>query len=91
MCRILETNIDETGAGNLRGVDALTRGEHLGQRRGEFPRRDAGLLGQGQGHIGGVIAMIAIAGALEMNLVGHRDRDLTAGGKLGQRTADDDG
>jgi hypothetical protein len=35
--------------------------------------------------------MIAIAGALEMNLVGHRDQDLTAGGKLGQRTADDDG
>jgi hypothetical protein len=29
--------------------------------------------------------MVAIAGALEMNLVGHRDRDLTAGGKLGQR------
>jgi hypothetical protein len=26
-----------------------------------------------------------------MNLVRHRDRDLTAGGKLGQRTADDDG
>jgi hypothetical protein len=34
--------------------------------------------------------MVAIAGALEMNLVGHRDRDLAAGGKLGQRTADDD-
>ena len=61
----VEADVEESGAGDLHGGDAVeglkTRDEELG----EIARLSARLLGQLHGHVGGPVAVVAVAGTLD--------------------------
>ena len=81
----VETDVEEAGAGDLHGGDAVeglkTRDEELG----EVARLGASLLGQLHGDVGGPVAVVAVAGALDAglgDLCGGQGKGALGGGLL---------
>ena len=63
--RGLDAQVDEPGAGDLGGGDAIGLGQRSGQPSGQVAGVDADLLGQLQRHVGGVVAVFGVAGPLD--------------------------
>ena len=57
-------DVEEARAGDVDLGDALGAAQPLGDHRGDVPGRQPDRLGQPQGDIGGVVPVIAVAGAL---------------------------
>ena len=86
----VEADVEESGAGDLHGGDAVeglkTRDEELG----EIARLSARLLGQLHGHVGGPVAVVAVAGTLDARVgdLGGGQGEGALGGGLLQDGAD---
>jgi hypothetical protein len=82
-----QPEIDEAGAGHVRGDHEAVRrqGGHDGLR--ELTRIAARRLGQAQGDVAGEVAMLRVARALHHHLVGIHGLGQHAGNKGTQRLA----
>ena len=67
-----QTNVNETGAGDVNGVDALDQAQSFGEDFSEGTGGEACALGELHGDIGRPVAVVAVAGAL--NFDGFRNR-----------------
>ncbi len=83
----LDADVEEAGTGDLGARDAVGRAELVGEQLRELARVHAGLLGQLQRDVGGVVAVLLDLGALDEHLgrhpVGQRDRPRLAEGGEG--------
>ena len=74
----LDRDVEEARPGDLDLGDAVGGAEPLGDEVGEGARVGPGLLGQLEGHVGGVVAVTLLPGSLHRDLgrhaVGQRDR-----------------
>src|SRR5690606_17410585 len=61
----LEADVEEPGAGDVRGGDAGLGAQPLGEQFGQRPGRRAGLLGQLHGDVGGPVAVLPLPGSLD--------------------------
>jgi hypothetical protein len=66
--------VQEAGAGDLGGLDAVRAREGLGEPAGELPRWHPGLLGGAQRDVRGVVPVLGVAGALDADV--RRERRL---------------
>ena len=81
----VEADVEEAGAGDLHGGDAVEGLETRNEELGEVARLGAGLLGQLHGHVGGPVTVVAVAGALDAgvgNLCGGQGEGALGGGLL---------
>ena len=62
--------------------------QRVGERLGDLARRHAGGLGQLQGDVGGLVAVLADLRPLDPHLVRHGDGELAGGDGVGQAGAD---
>ena len=68
----LEPQVDEAGPGDVGGGDAVGLGQRRREPSGQLTWVDPDLLAQLQRQVGGVVAVLAIAGPLDGD--GHRQR-----------------
>jgi hypothetical protein len=68
-----EGDVQEAGAGHVDTGDARLRTQLLGEQLGHLARWPAGRLGQTEGDVGGVVAVLAVLRALDDDLVGRLD------------------
>ena len=72
-----EGDVEEAGTGHVHRGDAGLGAQLLGEELGDLARRPAGGLGQPEGDVGGVVAVLAVLGPLDDDLVGHVDGEHT--------------
>src|SRR5690606_34891819 len=66
-----DPEVEEPRTGDVDGFDAVTLTQPDGEELGQRTRIRAGLLGQLHGDVGGVVAVIAVARALDDDGGGH--------------------
>ena len=87
-----QADVDEAGASDLDGVDAVGGGQVVGEDLRELARRHAGLLAELHRDVGRPVAVLAHARALHGHGVGDQrrvDRNATGGGSVQQGRADE--
>ena len=60
-----DPQVHEPGSGNLRGSDRVVGDEGFDEPGGQVTRGDADLLGDLQGHVGGVVTVLGVTGAFD--------------------------
>src|SRR5690606_39728955 len=68
---VCSSDLEEPRTGDVDGFDAVTLTQPDGEELGQRTRIRAGLLGQLHGDVGGVVAVIAVARALDDDGGGH--------------------
>ena len=89
-----QADVDEAGSRDLDRVDAVGGRQVVGEDLRELARGHAGLLAELHGDVGGPVAVLAHAGALDRHGIGHLggvDRNAPGGGSVQQRRADKGG
>jgi hypothetical protein len=87
-----EAQVDEPGTGRLGARHAVAGGEGLGEPGGQVARGHARLLGGAQRDVGGVVAVLRVAGALDADVGGEgRDVQAARGEDLGRGGPDEVG
>ena len=90
--RRAQADVDEARARHRRLVDAVGRGELVHQPAGDVARLRSGATGGLHGHVGGVIAVLRVAGALDDDVVGkHRRVQVVFGEDVDGEAADQGG
>ena len=82
--RRVDGDVEEAGAGDVDARDARGGGQPGGEHLGQRPRGHPGALRQLQRDVRGPVAVVAVAGALHRDGLGHVQGDLAGGDGLGQ-------
>ena len=72
--RGLDAQVDEAGARHVCGGDAVGGGQRIDQPASQLARIGANLLGDLQGEVGGVVAMLGVSGPFDRHRVGQDRR-----------------
>ena len=70
--RLVEGDVEETGARNVHGVDTGICTQLFSEFFSKFPRWNSRLFGKLKGRVGRPVAVVAVLGSLDRELVGNR-------------------